>query len=192
MEVGKFLAAVACGFAVSTAQAQPAPPPQATSPVKIAFVNVERAIASTNEGRVKLRALDDWARPRQDEINQLAKELTDLQQAIMVRQATATQDELSDMNRKYITKKRQLEDKQRDAKADFNQRQTALLKDLGGKLQEVINNYAQKNQYTAVFILKSDDLAYLANDADITDIIVKLYNEAYPIAAPAPTATPSK
>ena len=42
-----------------------------------------------------------------------------------------------DLNRQLVAKQREFEDKQRDGKRDFDQRQQALLRELGGKLQNV-------------------------------------------------------
>jgi len=193
MELRKLPQALAAALVVvGSVGAQSAPPAQENPQVKIGFVDVERALASTGEGRAQLKALDEWARPRRDEINRLGQELSDLQREIMSKQGAASEDALADLNRQYVAKKRELEDKQRDAKRDFDQRQTTVLKELGGKLQDVITKYADTNRFTAVFILKTDELAYLAKTAELTDIVVKLYNERYPLAETTPAATPGK
>jgi len=179
-------------FLAAAARAQQTAPAPDSTPVKIGFVDVERALASTSEGQAQLKALDEWARPRRDEINQIGQQLTDLQRELVSKQGAAADDVLAELNRKFVAKKRELEDKQRDAKRDFDLRQTSVLKELGGKLQGVISRFADGNHYTAVFILKGDDLAYLTKSADLTDTLVKLYNEQYPVAAKAPTAAPSK
>jgi outer membrane protein len=186
------LALVASLFLVGAANAQQAAPAQDNPPVKIGFVDVGRALASTNEGKAQLKLLDDWARPRRDEVSQLSQELSDFQRELLAKQGTVSEDVLAELNRKFVAKKRELEDKQRDAKRDFDQKQNMVLRELGGKLQEVITRYSDSNRYTAVFILKSDNLAYLANSADLTETVVKLYNEKYPVVAAAPTAAPGK
>ena len=71
-------------------------------------------------------------------------------------------------------------------------KQQGLLRELGGKLQEIITKYADQNRYTAVFIFNPNELAYMATSADITDTVIKLYNEKYPVAAKAPPAAPTK
>jgi outer membrane protein len=165
---------------------------QAEPPTKIAFVYVQKALASTEEGKVQLKELDDWARPRQEQLARLDKEVNDLKNQIVSKQGLAGDDALSELNRQLVAKQREFEDKQRDGKRDFDRKQQAVLRDLGGKLQQIITDYADKNHYTAVFIFKPDDLAYLANSADITDTIIKLYNEKYPLPAKASSPTPAK
>lgn len=165
---------------------------QAEPPTRIAFVYVQRALASTEEGKVRLTQLDQWARPRQEELVRLDKEIADLRGELATRQGGPADEALNDLNKKLVAKQREFEDKQRIAKRDFEERQQGILKEIGGKLQEIITQYADSNRYTAVFILNPNDLAYLAKTADITEIVIKLYNEKYPLAAAAPAATPTK
>lgn len=156
---------------------------QETPPVKIAFVDVERALFSIDEGKARLKELQDWAKPVQDELAALSKEISELQSEIAAKQGVANDSALAELNRKLVDKQRTFEDKQRRGKRDFEERQDAVLRDLGGKLNEVVTRYADENRYTAVFILKPNDLAYLAKTAEITDIIIKLYNERFPYQA---------
>jgi outer membrane protein len=158
------------------------------APAKIAFVYVQKALASTDEGKARLKDLNDWAQPRQDELAKLDKEVNDLKGQIMSQQGVASDDAIAELNRQLVTKRRQFEDRQRDAKRDFEAKQQTILRDIGGKLQDVINTYSEANHYTAVFIFNPDQLAYLAPSADITNVVIKLYNERYPLAAKVPAA----
>ena len=87
---------------------------------------------------------------------------------------------LAALNKRLVAKQRALEDMQRDAKVDFQARQTALLKDLGDKMNKVLLQYAEANHYTAIFILQPNLVAYLARAVNLTDALVKLYNQTYP------------
>ena len=179
------VAAFACVLLAGSGLAQ-----QAEPPTKIGFVYVQKAVASTDEGKVRLKELDEWARPRQDELTRLDKEISDLRREIMSRQGGANDDALSQLNRSLVGKQREFEDKQRIAKRDLEEKQQALQRELGGKLREIITAYAEQNGYTAVLVMDTLNLVYLKNSADLTDIVIKLYNDKYPLAAKAPAATP--
>jgi outer membrane protein len=168
--------------------AQQSPAPQVEPPTRIAFVYVQKALATSEEGKIKLKQLEDWAKPRQQELEKLDKEINDLKGEIMSKQSVANDESAAEANRRLVSRQREFEDRQRIAKRDFEERQQALLRDMGGRLQEIITRYADQNRYTAVFIFKPDDLAYLATSADITDTVIKLFNEKYPVAAPVPAA----
>ncbi len=156
--------------------------PEAAS--KLGFVEVERAVVACDEGKARLKDLETWAKPLQDELAKLNKEINDLGNDINAKRAAgATDDAVADINRQLVARQREFEDKQRIAKRDYEQRQTDVLKDLGGKLQEIVSNYAKEHAYTAIFILKANELVFLAPGADITDIVIKLYNQKYPFPA---------
>lgn len=189
MKFSKLCGAVSAAVLLAASGfAQPAEQPA----TKIGFVYVQRALASTQEGKARLKDLDDWARPRQEQLAKMDKEINDLKNELLSKQGVAGDDVLGQLNRQLVAKQREFEDTQRDGKRDFEQRQQALLRDLGGKLQQVITDYADKNRFTAVFIFKPDDLAYLASSADVTDTIIKLYDAKYPQAAQAASPAPAK
>lgn len=162
-------------------------PQGGAAPTKFAFVLVQRVLASSEEGKARLKELDTWAQPRQEELGKVEREINDLKGEMVTKQGVANDDSLGDLNRRLVAKQRELEDKQRIAKRDFDSRRQGLLKELGGKLQEVISKYAVDNQLAVVFIINPDQLAYLAPPVDITDTVIKLYNERYPLGA-----TPAK
>jgi outer membrane protein len=186
-------AALLCLIAAAGARAQqpetavPAPAPQ----LKIGFVDVERAVATIDEGRARLKQLEEWARPRQQDLARQAKELDDLQAEAASKQGAASEEALAQLTRTFTAKKRDFEDAQRVAKRDLDAKQTSVLRDLGSKLQDVIGKYADQNRYTVIFILKPNEIAYLANSADLTDTIVKTYNQRFPWTT-TPAAAPAK
>ena len=157
--------------------------PEAAS--KVGFVEVERAVFGCEEGKARLRDLETWAKPRQEELAKLSKEINDLGTELNARRGVASDEALAELNKQLVGKQRQAEDKQRIAKREFEKRQDEVLKDLGSKLQEIVGTYARENGFTAIFILKPNDLVFLAPGSDITDTVVKLYNQKYPFASAA-------
>ncbi|MGV8042004.1 MAG: OmpH family outer membrane protein [Thermoanaerobaculaceae bacterium] len=182
MSVGRFLSLVAVvGLVAGAAMAQ------APEPTRIGFVDVERAIVAIDEGKAKLKDLETWAKPRQEELQKLGKEINDLQGELVSKRGVASQEALDQIQQRLVAKQRQFEDRQRVTKRDFEERQDAVLRELGGKMQQVIQGYAEKSGYAAVFLFKPNEVAYLAPSSDLTDTVVKLYNEKHPFAA-APAA----
>lgn len=178
---GAVLVAIGSLVIAASGLAQQADP----GPSKIAFVEVERAVALSQEGKLRLKELEDWAKPRQDELTKLGREVQQLQSDLNAKRGVASDDAVDEINRKLIAKQREFEDRQRIARRDFDERQNAVLRDLGTKLQKVISEFGDKNRYTAILMLKPDYVAYLANGVDLTETIIKLYDEQNPVAKPA-------
>jgi outer membrane protein len=154
------------------------------TPLGVAFVDVQRALLTVEEGKAKRKELQDWAAPRQQELQRLDQEIQSLHQELLSKQGSATPEGLSDLNRKLTAKKREFEDKQRQYSRELEEKQNQVLKALGEKLEKLVAEYATSKKLAAVFILQPDLVAFVANSADITDAVIKLYNERYPYPAP--------
>ena len=78
---------------------------------------------------------------------------------------------------------------------DFNQAQQDVLNRLGRKLIEVIEKYSKENGYGIILDTSSQQtpVMYAANQIDITQDIVRLYDQSYPVKAStgAPTSRPA-
>lgn len=172
-----------CGVLTLALLAVGAPLPAQEPPVKIGFVDVERAIATIDEGKAKLGELREWARPREEELTRLGREIDSLRNEIASKRATFSDDAMADLNRRLVARQREFEDKQRLARRDFEERQEVILKEIGEKLTGIIAQYAESNRFTAIFILRPNELLYLANSADLTATVIKLYNDKFPYPA---------
>ena len=156
---------------------------QAAAPTKIAFVDVEKAVFEIGEGQARFKELQAWAKPRNEELQKLGEEIQRLQQEIQSKRGVANDANLQELNRQLVARQREFEDRQRNAKRDYEQKQSVVLKEIGDKMNKIVSTLAQKDGYTAVFILKPNDVIYLAPASDVTEQVVKIYNDTYPVAA---------
>jgi len=79
---------------------------------------------------------------------------------------------------------------QDDDQADWQADNQDAVQRIGQKMVKVINDYAQKGGYALVIDDSQLPVYYVAKGVDITDPIVKLYDQANP-AASAPASSPS-
>ncbi|MFH1175853.1 MAG: OmpH family outer membrane protein [Acidobacteriota bacterium] len=182
MHMTRVAAVFLCGLVLAGAAAAQAPVATAG---KFVFVDVERAVVLIDEGKARLQELEEWARPRQEELAKLNGDVTNLGNELNAKRGTIPDDQLADLNRRLVARQREFEDKQRIGKREFEERQNGVLRELGRKLNDVITKYAEDSQFAVVFILKPNDVVYLARENDITDTVIKLYNETHPFATKA-------
>ena len=93
---------------------------------------------------------------------------------------------------------RQIEDKQKiytrssdDLKTDATADQSEAVRRLSQKMLHVIGEYAQQNGFVLVIDRVQIPVYYAAKDIDITEEIVKRYNDAYPVADAGAPAKPA-
>jgi outer membrane protein len=149
---------------------------------KLAFVDVEKAVVLIDEGKARLQELQQWAAPRQEELAKLGNEVNTLGNELNAKRGTVPDEQLAELNRRLVAKQREFEDKQRIGKREFEEKQNALLRELGTKLNDVITQFADESRFSVVFILKPNEIVYLAKPYDITDAVIQRYNEKHPYA----------
>jgi outer membrane protein len=182
---------------LSLAQAQNQPPAAASA--KVAIVNVQAAMLQTGDGR---KAAQDLAAKFDGRKAALQKRGADLQAKVdQLRKGSAA---MSDEARAKLMRDNDSENKaiQRDGEdlqADIDQDQNKIMNDLGGKLMDIIQQYAAANGFVLVLDVSNPQTPVLWHNpsTDITTDIIKLYDRAHPApaanpAAPAPAPPPAK
>jgi Skp family chaperone for outer membrane proteins len=147
---------------------------------KIGFVDAERAVAEVDEGRAKISELDEWAKPRRDRLDQLRARIAELRQEIAQKQAIASQEAMQSLQQDELQTRRDFEDSRRDFERELDQKQNEFLADVAVKVGTVASEYGQANDYDAIFVLKAQPLIYVRESADLTETVIRLYNERFP------------
>ena len=150
---------------------------------KIGFVQAERAVAATQEGKAALSQLTEWTQKQEDHLQQMRDQLTKLEDEIRQKRLVASDDVIKNLQDQDIALRRRLEDEARKLNRQLDEKQNEILRPVAEKLNAVVSDYAKANDYDAVFILKDRTLIYLADSANLTDLMVRLYDERFPVAA---------
>jgi outer membrane protein len=152
---------------------------------KIGIINVRAAIAGTGEGKQASAELQSQFAPRQTELQNLNKQIEDLRQRLQTGSTTLSEEEKSRLQREGEKLTTQLTRKQQDYQDDVNSALGDVQDRIGRKLVDVLDRYARENGYTAIFdsSAQGSPIIYASNQIDVTQDIVKLYDQAYPVKA---------
>src|SRR5215470_7978210 len=200
------LGAALIGTFAAQAQSAPATGAAASGATKIGVLSVRQAIVNTAEGKQASAELQSQFAPRQNEIEAMNKQINDLRQRLSAGQNTLSQDEQGRLQKQGEGLAKQLQRKQEDCQEDVNAAQQEAFDRIGRKMMDVLDRYSRENGYVAVFdsSAQASPIIYAANTIDVTQDIIKLYDQAYPVKAgaapatkpaaakPAPTTTPTK
>jgi outer membrane protein len=188
---------VACSIALSTLAAPLAlraqNPPSANSGT-VAVINIQQAIATSAEGKQALDELQKKYQPRRQDLQQQQQSLSALQDQLQRGQTTLSDDEKFRLSREIQDKQRLFKRAQEDANSDFQTDSQEIIQRIGKKMVQVIKQYSQSHNLALVLDDSQLPLYYVANGTDITAAIVKLYDQANPVAAatPPPAAAAAK
>src|SRR5579864_2730954 len=173
--------------------AAPAAEP-ATVPSKIAVINLQVAIVGTAEGKQASAEIQAQFAPRQTELQNLQKQIEDIQRRLQAGATTLSDEERARLTQEGTTLGRRFQRQQQDLQDDGNDVQQVAINKIGQKMMTILDKYAKTNGFSVVIDNSSQNtpVLYTANQVDITQQIIKLYDDAYPMkaAAPAPAAKP--
>jgi outer membrane protein len=187
LQVGAVLAA--CLFAVA-ARAQ-SPAPASASAGKIGVISVRQAIASTAEGKQAGAELQSQFSARQTELEGLNKQINDLRQRLDAGQGKLSQDEATRLQREGELKARQFQRKQDEYNEDINAAQAEVFDRIGRKMVDVLDRYSRENGFVVVLDSSAQNtpILFASTNVDVTQEIVRLYDQAYPVKGGAPATT---
>ena len=183
------------------------------APTKIGVINVRQAIVATAEGKQASSQLQTQFNPQQNDLENMQKQIQDLQSRLSNGARTLSDDEKARLQRQGELLAREFQRKQDDMNEEVTAAQGDIVDTIGRKMLDVLDRYARENGYVVVLdsSAQGSPVVYGSTQVDVTQEIVRLYDQAYPLkagasggesskpagqpaaprAAPAPTAPPS-
>jgi outer membrane protein len=172
----------------------PASPQSAPAPVKVATIFGQNAIASTQEGQKATAALTAKYGPARDQFNRKQAELQALRDQLSKGRATMSADAIRSLNQSIEAKNREVQRLAQDSQTALEEEEGAVMQQLGDKLLAVIREYAARNNYALVIDVSQPNgpVLWASPSIDITNEIVKLYDQAHPVSSTPSTSPPQK
>jgi outer membrane protein len=165
--------------------------------MKVGTLNVRQAIVTTAEGKQASAQLQSQFSSQQNDLQNMQKQIQDLQNRVANSHGTLSDDEQARLQRQGELMTRQFQRKQDDLNEAVNAAQSDVIDNIGRKMLDVLDRYSRENGYTVVFdtSAQGSPVVYGSSQIDITQEIVRLYDQAYPIkggtAAPSSAAPPA-
>jgi outer membrane protein len=178
--------------AVGAAGAKPAPVASGPAPTKIAILYVQNALLLSAEGKKAAAELQGKFNPRRSTLEKRQTDIQALQDQLKKGGATMSEDAKNKLARQIDADGKSLQRDADDLNADAEQEQNKVFQDMIMKLNAVVAQYATQNGYAVVLDVSNQQspILWAAASTDITSDIVKLYDQAHPVAAGAPAAKP--
>jgi outer membrane protein len=180
----------ACALVGTAVRAQGA----ASAAAKFAVINVRQAIVTTTEGKQASAELQTQFASRQNELEALNKQINDLRQRLSSGQNTLSDEEKVRLTQQGQRLTQQLDRKNNELQEDLNAAQADVVDRIGRKMMDVLERYAREQNITTVFdsSAQNSPILFAATSVDITQDIIKLYDQQYPSKAAAGTTPATK
>lgn len=152
-----------------------------TAGTKVGAINMRVAIVNTAEGKQAAAQLETEFMARRKELEDLSKKISDIQQRLATGEKTLSDEEKERLTLQGQRLSRQMERRQNEFQEDLNNAQSDVIARISRKLVEVVGKYAPSNGYSTVLDNSSQSTPVMYASADITQEIVRLYDETYPV-----------
>lgn len=164
---------------------------------KVGIVHFENALISTVEGKKAVDELNvNFIEPNRKLLAGMQDEIAALQAELNKGSNTMGEERRRELMRQIDEKTRALNRATEDAELEVQTEQNKIYQTLGQRMLAIISKYSAENGFSLMLDVSNPQVPVLfaANGIEITQEVIKLYDEQYPgasaaAAAPAP-ATP--
>lgn len=155
----------------------------AQSAEKIGVINLQEAIASTQEGKQDLAQLQQKYSQKRAALQQMDKDITALQDRLQNQSSMLSDEERYQDERQISDKQRLLKEGQDDYQYDTQEDEQQIVSTIGAKMMKIVNQYATQQNYALIISNQQNLVLFASKPVDITQDIVKLYDAANPVSS---------
>jgi outer membrane protein len=164
------------------------------APTKIGVLSVQEAIAATAEGKVAAAQMQAQFGAQQADLENIQKQIQDVASRLNNGSRTLSDDEKARLQRQGEMMQRQLQRKQDDMNDQVTAARADIVDEIGRKMMDVLDHYAKDKGLALVLdsSAQGTPVVYGSMQLDITQDIVHLYDQQYPVksSSSAPAAAP--
>lgn len=192
--VSVLVAVLASGAALSAAAQTPASSATAAAP-KVAVIEFQAAVTSTNEFQRDFGDLQKKFDPQRQQLKGLSDEVESLTKQLQTQGATLSDAERANKAKALDEKKKQAQRLAEDAQNDYQQAMQETFAKVATKVDETLMAFAKEQGYTLVIDATEQQqtpptVLYAAPSSNITKAVIDAYNTKSGVPAP-PVAAPS-
>jgi outer membrane protein len=182
----------ACILSTGAAWAQSPAAAGSSASGKVGVISIRQAIVTTAEGKLASAELQSQFASRQNEIENLNKQISDLQARLQAGQNKLSQEEETRLRQQGQRLAQRLDRMNTEYQEDVNAAQADVIDRIGRKMVDVLDRYSRENGYVVVLDSSAQNtpILYASTQIDVTQDIVRLYDQAYPVKTG--TSTPAK
>lgn len=173
-------------FLVSLAVAALALPTFAQSaPARVAVIDVNKVLMSSTAGKASYEKLKKLQEDRIARAKKMDEEAAALDKEINEKKLTLSEEKLADLTKQLSDKKIAMQRFAQDADREVGEARDKELQGLEAKIKPVIDAVGKEMGLAVIFNKFESGLVYASDAIDITDTVVKKFNESAPAAAAA-------
>ncbi len=145
--------------------------------LKIAYVDVMKALNESTKGLEAKKTLEQMVNARQASIDNIEGELKKLQAEIEKQASVLTPEAKKEKEENISRLKREYQRTLQDSEEEVKKKESEYTQGILRELQAIIKKVGDEEGYTVIFDAR--DMLYFSKKLDITEKLIKAYNESY-------------
>lgn len=145
---------------------------------RIAIINSQKAFEQSSEGKKALAILQEKEDQMKEEIKKREQELKSLKDKLASQKLTLNQEALTQLQLEIDKKEAERQKYEQESAKDFEQFKSQLIKRIRDEMLGIVDQLVKEKGYDLVFDLSSSGLIYFNPAFDITEEVVKRYNDS--------------
>lgn len=151
----------------------------ARAEIKLGYVDLQRALLEVEEGRAAKARLQKVLEGKQKDLDK-EQDVLRKEKELLDKQASAMSEETRVAKQTELQKKLfDLAQRWEKGKAEMAQQERTELQSIFQKMDPIIATIAQREGFTMVFEKSDSGLVYAPASLDVTNELVRLYNDQY-------------
>src|SRR5438477_8168743 len=172
-------------YLVSVAMAALAAPlfAQTTVPARVAVIDVQKVLTTSTVGKAAYERLKKLQDDRVTKMQKMDEEVKALQNEMQTKKLSLSEEKLAEMAKQVSEKQLNMQRYAQDADRDVSEARDKALGELDQKIKPIIDSIGKEMGLAAIFNKFESGLIYASDAIDITDLVVKRFNESTAPAA---------
>ena len=150
--------------------------PARAQDLKIGYVDMQRAINETSEGQGAKKKLKSMFDTKQKELDEQQTELKKLKEDLDKQRTLLKQDVVQQREKDLQEKFVKLQATYVRLQKELSEREAAMMKDIIAKMQGVISQIAQQENFTLVLEKTESSILWAKPSLDLTNEVIRRYN----------------
>lgn len=157
-----------------------------SAPARFAVIDVQKVLATSAPGKVAYERLKKMQEERVSRAQKMEEEVRNLDNEVNSKKLSLSEEKLLDLQKQISDKKIAMQRYAQDADREVGESRDKALAELEAKIKPVIDAMGKEMGLAAIFNKFESGLVYASDAIDITDTVIKRFNESNAGTAPAP------
>jgi outer membrane protein len=156
---------------------------QTTVPARVACIDVQKVLTTSTAGKAAYDRLKKLQDDRVTKMQKMDEEVKTLASELQTKKLSLSEEKQAEMAKTITDKQTALQRYAQDADKEVSEARDKALQELDGKIKPIIDGIGKEMGLAAIFNKFESGLIYASDAIDITETVIKRFNEANPAAA---------